>query len=270
MERVSEPRSRHAKRRKNRNWKLRFLVHFLAAAAVFAAGMLVGGKLSQTSRAESGWETGGMEMENLQSGTAVLDVNFIDQREKYPTGCESVTAVMALKHAGINITVEEFIDSYLPQGPEPWADENGFYHSCHPAEAFMGSPYSEDGWGCYAPVIQTAAEAVLGDRQSGRQVRDLNGQSLEALCRDYIDKGVPVMIWATMWMAQAKYGPEIIVEDTGERFDWISPEHCLLLVGENEESYFFNDPLEGKAVGYKKASVEAAYAALGSQALVIE
>lgn len=270
MERVSEARGRNGKRRKNRNWKLRFLAHFLAAALVFAAGMLVGGKLSQTGRAESGWGRGRMEMEGLQRGVEALDVDYIDQREKYPTGCESVTAVMALNYAGIDIAVEDFIDNYLPQGPEPWADEEGFYHSCHPAEAFMGSPYSEDGWGCYAPVIQKAAGKALEDRQSGRQVRVLSGQSLEALCRDYIDKGVPVIIWATMWMEQAKYGPEVIVEDTGERFDWISPEHCLLLVGEDEENYFFNDPLEGKAVGYQKASVEAAYAALGSQALAIE
>ena len=36
----------------------------------------------------------------LQKGwvapTEALDAPFIDQREKYPTGCESVTAVMAL------------------------------------------------------------------------------------------------------------------------------------------------------------------------------
>lgn len=279
MDRGTEARSKYPRRRKHGGWKLRFFFHVLIVAVVFVIGVLVG-KLCQTSRAESvaaiGEEGMGMktergtEMKRLPSSATVLDVNFIDQRGAYPTGCESVTAVMALNYVGIDIAVEEFIDNYLPQAPEPWADEYGLYHSCHPAEAFMGSPYSEDGWGCYAPVIQSAAGKVLEDRESGRKVRDLTGESLETLCRDYIDKGVPVMIWATMWMDQAKYGPEIIVEETGERYDWISPEHCLLLVGEDKENYYFNDPLEGKAAGYNKASVEAAYAALGTQALVIE
>ena len=51
--------------------------------------------------------------------TKALDAPFIDQREKYPTGCESVTAVMALQYAGVDVTVEEFIDGYLPQGEAP-------------------------------------------------------------------------------------------------------------------------------------------------------
>ncbi len=50
---------------------------------------------------------------------------FIDQRDKYPTGCESVTAVMALQYAGVDITVEEFIDNYLPQGNAPYTREDG-------------------------------------------------------------------------------------------------------------------------------------------------
>ena len=58
--------------------------------------------------------------------------------------------------------------------------------------------------------------------------------------------------------------------ENGGTLDWLSPEHCLLLVGADSENYYFNDPLEGKAVAYPRDSTERAYQALGEQALVIE
>lgn len=52
--------------------------------------------------------------------TVKLDVPFIDQRQSYPSGCESVSAVMALKHCGVAVSVDEFIDKYLPIGNAPY------------------------------------------------------------------------------------------------------------------------------------------------------
>lgn len=36
-----------------------------------------------------------------------IEVPYIDQSVKYPTGCESVSAVMLLKYLGYEITVDE-------------------------------------------------------------------------------------------------------------------------------------------------------------------
>ena len=38
-----------------------------------------------------------------------IEVPYIDQSVKYPTGCESVSAVMLLKYLGYEMTVDEFI-----------------------------------------------------------------------------------------------------------------------------------------------------------------
>ena len=38
-----------------------------------------------------------------------IQVPYIDQSVKYPTGCESVSAIMLLKFLGYDITVDEFI-----------------------------------------------------------------------------------------------------------------------------------------------------------------
>ena len=71
----------------------------------------------------------------------------------------------------------------------------------NPWEEFLGSPYSESGWGCYAPVIAGALEQLLQDRDiKDLSVKELEGQSLESLCRAYVDRGVPVMLWATIEM----------------------------------------------------------------------
>ena len=45
-----------------------------------------------------------------------LEVPYIDQSVKYPTGCESVSAVMLLQYLGYSITVDEFIEKYLELG----------------------------------------------------------------------------------------------------------------------------------------------------------
>ena len=199
-----------------------------------------------------------------------LDAPFIDQRENYPTGCESVTAVMALGWAGVDISVEEFIDRYLPQGEAPHCDESGALVGADPFQKFLGSPYSEEGWGCYAPVIAGAVERVLEDRGITRlEVRLLEGRELSALSRDYLDRQVPVMVWATIGMEPPVESTEFFLEDTGELFTWIYPLHCLLLTGEDEDYYYFNDPLAGKNTPYPKEQVEAAYQGVGMQAVAL-
>ena len=203
----------------------------------------------------------------------LIDAPFIDQRDKYPTGCESVTAVMALQYAGVDISVEEFIDLYLPQGNAPHYDELGNYVGANPWKEFLGSPYSEQGWGCYAPVIVNAIEQVLQDRNvSNLEVKELEGQetfhSLPGVCgkRDPGDS-----------VGHHRYGgthtlvPQFQLEGgTGEMFTWIYPLHCLLLIGEDQDSYYFNDPLAGEKVPYDKDQVEIAYQGVGMQAVVVE
>ena len=55
----------------------------------------------------------------------ILDVPFIDQRIKYPTGCECVSAVMALQGLGYDISVDDFIDSCMVRGELPEDTETG-------------------------------------------------------------------------------------------------------------------------------------------------
>ncbi len=57
---------------------------------------------------------------------------------------------------------------------------------------------------------------------------------------------------------------------SGKTITWIRPEHCLLLVGYDDNCYIFNDPQKNKALTYySKNQVEVAYRGLHSQAVVI-
>ena len=96
----------------------------------------------------------------------------------------------------------------------------------------------------------------------------MNAKSVEWLCSEYIDKNRPVLIWATMGMKQSKNGRSWKFEN-GETFTWIASEHCLVLVGYNDEYYFLNDPQSGSTVAYQKDVVEKRFKELGFQAVYI-
>lgn len=172
-----------------------------------------------------------------------IKVPYIDQSGNYPTGCESVTAVMLLRYLGCDITVDEFIHSCL-ECREMEMREDGLYGP-DPNESFCGSPYDENSFGCYAPALIKALDRAAGD--SFVFINE-TGTSLDELCRNYIDCGMPVIFWACINMRKEIPGPEWKLLDSGECFEWTSNEHCMLLVGYDEEGYWFNDPYDHNGV----------------------
>lgn len=196
----------------------------------------------------------------------ILQVPYIDQSKKWPTGCESVSAVMLLRHLGIDIGVDDFIRDNLDT--RPFETRNGQLYGADPRRQFAGNPYDADAFGCYAPVIRAALEKALGP---GWQVVDETGKDLPALCREYIDDGMPVVTWACINMREPITGPHWKLLDTGEPFTWISNEHCMLLVGYDEENYIFNDPHENNGViAYPRPLTEARHRAQYSQAVGVK
>jgi len=197
----------------------------------------------------------------------MIDVSYISQKNDYPTGCESVSAVMALRYGGVKITVDEFIDKYLDKSDFYW-DSDGFMHAEHPAEKFIGDPRKNMAFGCYASVIEKAVRSILSEKNSSLEVVNKTGMKLTDLCRTYIDKNIPVIVWASMEMKPTRNGRTWVLNN-GKKFTWIAGEHCLLLTGYDEDYYYFNDPLVGKDVAYNKKIVELRYKELGCQALII-
>ena len=133
------------------------------------------------------------------------------------------------------------------------------------ASVFCGSPYDDESFGCYAPVIREALEKIIGAEYT---VTDETGMTTDELVEKYIDQGMPVIYWACINMRDPIVGPQWKLLDTGETFTWISNEHCMLLVGYDEDSYYFNDPYENMfCIRYPKTVVEDRHKAQHMQAV---
>ncbi|XCP85270.1 C39 family peptidase [Roseburia hominis] len=197
----------------------------------------------------------------------ISNVPYINQTDSYPNGCESVTAVMALKYLNFPITVDEFINKYLDMGEAPHYASDGCRYGCDPWKQYPGDPRSENGWGCFAPVIANSLNAYL--HGTSYTAITLEKIPLQDICTTYIEADQPVLIWATTDMRETSSGSSWIVPETEELFTWTKYLHCLLLVGYDDEYYYFHDPLRSAALAYDKGITETAYQAMGEQAIVI-
>ena len=200
----------------------------------------------------------------------IINAPYIDQTKKWPTGCESVTTVMALQYLGLKITVDEFI-SYLDKSQIIF--KNGVLYASDPRKYFIGSPYNSHSYGCYAPVIEKAVKKALphhGKKGVKYEIKDLTGVSMKELISKYIDHDIPIIFWATMNMVPTKKGSTWVIKETGKKFTWKAGEHCLLLVGYDDENYYFNDPWQNHGlIGYKKNIVELRHNEQYSMALAV-
>lgn len=172
---------------------------------------------------------------------------------------------MALNATGEQISVGAFIDNYLECSLRfYWS--GGKYYGPDPNEYYLGDPRSENSYGCMAPPIKKALIRYFG---SDERVADTTGTALPDLCKNYIDRGIPVIVWASIGMVNIVDGTAWITPD-GSTFTWPINEHCLLLVGYDANKYYFNDPYTGKTVGYAKSVTEKRYERLGKQSLAVK
>ena len=178
------------------------------------------------------------------SAKIISSVEYLNQ-SAYPTGCESVTTVMCLRYHKINISVSDFIDEYLKKGEIYIKD--GIKYGPHPNNKFIGSPYDKNSYGCYSSLIEKTIIKILEDRGSSKDfvVENLDNFPLRTM-KKYIDYDIPIIFWATIEFlpAYVKESNTWIIEETGEKFTWTSNEHCLLLIGydDNRHVYYFLDP----------------------------
>lgn len=164
-----------------------------------------------------------------------LDVPMILQKPLLPTGCESVSLTMALQYEEIDIGKDAVAGEYLIYNRE---DDNM-------AVGYIGDPYSEEGAGCFAPVIAMTAQEIFLDQELEYDAYDITESELEELLK-YVSLGTPVVIWTSMYMEEPEFSGEI-GEYEGHIYRWYRQEHCVVLSGYNldEGTVQINDPLEG-------------------------
>lgn len=197
------------------------------------------------------------EKENL------IPVSPLCQYPELPTGCEAVAAVMVLQYYGESISSREFARNWLTCS-EDFYTYDGKQYGPDPNLVFAGDPFSKNSYGCFAGAI---AQAINKNSKSCR-AEIITDHTLGQLCTKYIDQGKPLLIWATTGMKESSPGNSWFLNHNTP-FTWIAGEHCLVLIGYNEQYYFLNDPMSGSTVAYQKHIVEKRFDELGNQALFI-
>ena len=208
----------------------------------------------------------------MSSSKKIANVPLIGQ-QKLPTGCETCSAVMLLNYYGYNISETSFADKYLIKRPLGYGKYG--LEGPDPNCAFIGSPYTTNSFGAYAPVMAKSMNSYLA-KKSYKAV-SVSGKSLEYLAGKYIAQGQPVMVWATIYMTasyktttwRVNYTDENARYKKGSSYTWLANEHCLLLTGYGSSFYYFNDPWTNSRIAYSKSIVNTRYNELGKQAVVM-
>lgn len=195
----------------------------------------------------------------------VLDVKNIQQKPELPRGSEITCAAMLLNYYGISVTKMDMLD-YLLMGDLPKGGLGG-----NPAQEYIGNPKLDTGYGCDSSVIAIAIDEYFRKKK----INDFNftefyEDDLVDLYKE-IDKGNPVLIWATVNMNNPVTKAQW-TDYSGYPVIWTANEHCLVLIGydKDKDTAIFSDPLDPKGtVEYPRSVAEKAYNAMSKQALAI-
>mgnify|MGYP002516791767 CR=1 FL=1 len=204
-------------------------------------------------------ETTGIPTAEVTEKKVILK-NFspICQYPELPTGCEMTSLTMVLNFYGVSADKCDISDNYLEKGAVGTVDFR---------KAFVGDPRDESSYGCYAPVVANTANKYLQVVGAEYKATDITGTTLEKLF-SYIDNNTPVIIWATQYMREGHQSVTWNID--GKDLTWITPEHCMVLVGYSDNYVFIADPLFGEVKSYGKTTFNNRYQTLYSQAVIIQ
>ena len=174
-------------------------------------------------------------------------VEYIDQFEVLPAGCEIVALAVVMRSMGCATDPVELADNYVELGGGT-------------PESYQGDPYS-DGSGM-PPCIVLAANRWLEER--GYEARAYNTTSTSAdTLLSLVEQGYPVIAWTTENLVD----PSDITEgENGMRWYW--PEHSVVVYGVEGGEDLASDSMAG-LVRYDRARFAEIYEACGSMSVAL-
>lgn len=185
--------------------------------------------------------------------------NTVLQEPELPTGCEITTLAEVLNYHGFNIDKEELCDNFMPVD---------YVGSVTMTQAYLGDPRSNNGFGCYSPVIVKSAYEYFESIDSPCYAVDLSGTDFRDLFYQ-ICQGRPVIVWATMYLTES-YPNYKWTAGNGEDMIFNDYQHCMAIYGYdlNEGIIYAGDPLVGNTT-YSIDRFEMIYDIMYKQAVVI-
>ena len=191
--------------------------------------------------------------ESSEARNLIEDFPCICQYPELPTGCEVTALTMTLQWYGYDVDKVQISRQYLLKEPS---------YKTSPYKKFVGDPEDEGSYGCYAPVLVKCAEAL------GIESKDISGCDFDLLI-EHVDKGQPVIMWATMYMKPTIVGSASWYDDDGELVVWKGNEHCVVLLGHDEEYAYVADPIYGEVKKYDMDVLKKRWIEQDKQAMII-
>ena len=207
----------------------------------------------------------------IPASAKIENVPYINQIAiGFPMGCEAVSATMLLNFYGYDVSVQQMIDA-VPTGSGKY-EKDGVWYAADPFEMFAGDPRkrrTEGSYGCFAKPLLTAMNKFAEGR-----AKDISGAATEELLR-YVSEGKPVVVWGAsngntikegvVWQCVDKDG-----KPTGKTFTELEREHCMVLIGYDEENVVLHDPSKGENILQTKGLFNSNREKLFMQAIIIE
>ncbi len=205
-----------------------------------------------------------------------LEVPLINQNPDYPNGCEAASATMLLNYFGIDITLEDFINNYLPMSDV--YEKDGIRYGPNPAVSYAGNPKDPSrGWGVFEPVIANAITTILKEQKKTNPKLEYNiyendeKYSLKMAANQLNGAFTPFLIWTTIDYTETKDIYEWISYDEKNTYTYPKNSHVVVVTGVDENYYYINDPLKSeKNIPIEKDILETSFDSLGRQLLLIE
>lgn len=205
---------------------------------------------------------------NIQSGKQVefnrdkkvilSNVPLIQQLPELDRGCEVTSLAMMLQYAGITVDKMKLANEikkvdFMNDGVRG-----------NPNEGFVGNIYtfSESGYGVYhGPLFQLAKKYLPN------KAVDLTGKSIEEMYNS-VKAGQPVVMITNATFAPLDEDEFTTWETNNGDVSITYNEHCVVLIGYDQESVYIRDPLKDSLdVKVPREKFEQAWVQMGSQAI---
>lgn len=271
------------KRRRGLKWRLLDLFYgkyfFVAASAVAVLLIIIViisiASCNKTSEPQAA-PTQPTTVAATESSTSykITGVPLISQTGGITAACETYACTMLLQYYGFDINEYDFIDEYLLTKPVSYGSD-GLMYGPDMNSAYAGDIYT--GYGINAKGMAKYMNKYIKTTSSKKTAIPLDGISLKEICEKYIRNDIPVMVWATTYMDEPYVKAEWIVDyadddsdvKVGDTVSWQMHEHCMVLVGYDDENYYFNDSVSGEVSAYDIKTSEERYSQLGMQAIYL-
>ena len=212
--------------------------------------------------------------EPVKANTHLIKGIPLIAQDYYKAGCETYACTMLLQGLGYKITEGEFIDNYLIL-QEFYYGEDGNMYGPDMDAAYAGDIFHGAGINC--PAMAKSMNAYLKTQNKGQQAYFFKGKTLEQLCKEYIDKDIPVMTWVTTYMEESyekmswiiDYVDENCTRKEGDEMVWRQNEHCMVLIGYTDKEYIFNDSVANEVVRHDKKLAQTRFEEIGQQSVVV-